>query len=44
MEMARGEARGCPRNEEFGPEIGGAFLAKKVALDKSNQVKTIGIF
>jgi hypothetical protein len=40
MESARSKARGCPGNEEFGPEIGIRLLAKKVALDKSKRVKT----
>lgn len=40
MESARGEARGSPGNEEFGPKIGIRLLAKKVALDKSKRVKT----
>jgi hypothetical protein len=40
MEMARGEARGCPGNEEFGPKIGIKLLAKKVALDKNKRAKT----
>jgi hypothetical protein len=35
MESARSKARGCPGNEEFGPEIGIRLLAKKVAPDKS---------
>jgi hypothetical protein len=31
MELARSEARGCPRKAKFDPEIGGSLLAKKVA-------------
>jgi hypothetical protein len=41
MESARGEARGCPGNEEFGPKIGIRLLAKKVTMDKSKRVKRL---
>ena len=41
MELARGEARGDPRNNKFDPEIGSSPLAKKVTRGITKGVKRL---